>query len=164
MNFLPYRKYTFNTSLSENEVRNRLNCLTRAANAFRVKYYPNIKTSDYEGTIYEHAFFINRLISYRNSFLPSIEGKTTPNTAGTTIFVKMKLNIISIVFGCLWFGALTLFSLMTLFSGHASLGNLAIPGMMMILGAALFSIPFAIEADIAKKDLARIFECEPLAN
>jgi hypothetical protein len=161
MNILPYRKLTYNSPLSENEIRNRLNCLTRAANAFRVKYYPNIKTSDYEGDIYEHAFFVTRLISYRNSFLPAISGKMTPHAAGTTVSVTMKLNIVAIVFGCIWFGGLFLFLITAMLSGHFFIGSLGLPLLMMLFGAILFAVPFAIEASIAQKDLARIFECQP---
>lgn len=162
MNLLPYRKLIYNSLLSENEIRNRLNCLTRAANAFRVKYYPNIKTSDYAGDIYEHAFFMTRLISYRNSFLPAIAGKMTPHATGTTISVTMKLNIVAIVFGCIWFGGLLAAIAGITLAGHFGIGSVGVPLLMMFFGILLFTVPFAIEANIAKKDLSRIFECEPI--
>ncbi len=164
-NILPYRKFTYNSPLSENEIRNRLNCLTRAANAFRVKYYPNIKTSDYTGDIYEHAFFITRLISYRNSFIPAISGKMNPIATGTTVTVTMKLHLGIMIVGGIVGNGLLLAMLVTLFTNPLNFpGPATVPFAVLIGFALIATIPFAIEADIAKKDLSRIFECDPRNN
>jgi hypothetical protein len=162
MKLLPFRKLTYNSPLSENEIRNRLNCLTRAANAFRVKYYPNIKVSDYNGDIYERTFNLSRAIIYRNSFLPAISGTMHPVATGTVVVVTMKLHLGVMIIGGIFAGGLSLAMLATLITNPFNFpGPAAIPFAILIVFALFTTIPFGIEANIAQKDLIHIFECQP---
>ncbi len=165
MNLLPYRKYTYNSPLSENEIRNRLNCLTRAANAFKVKYYPNIKISGYNGELRGNKFDLARAIAYRNSFLPMISGTISVQPTGTKIEIKMRLHTLVMVFGAVFFGVL-LFAVVSSFTYYRLVNpvGLVIPIGMLVGGYLFFTVPFLIEAGIAKKDMAKLFECQALQN
>lgn len=162
MNFLPHTTLTFHSPLGENEIRNRLNCLTRAGNAFRTTYYPDIKISEYSGTLRWNDFELTRAIFYRNSFLPQITGTISPEGNRTRLDVRMRLNIFVMVFGSIWFGGVFLAVLAVLFTGGAvNPGALAVPVFMLVFGYALFTIPFRLEAEKSTKDLSRLFGCEP---
>lgn len=147
MNILPYRTYTFSSMLPVDEVRNRLYSITR-------------QNASYTGDVLEHGFDIHRRISYRNSFLPMIKGKIAPSGKGTVIAVKMRMHVaviaFAVIFTCI---ALAMF-LSSVFRGWNLSDDFA-PLVMIGAAVLMFTIPFAIEANIAKKDLARIFGCEP---
>lgn len=162
MNFFPSTRLTFHSPLGENEIRNRLNCLTRAGNAFRTTYYPDIKISEYNGNLRWNDFELTRVIAHRNSFLPQITGIISAEGTGTKIDVQMRLNTLVKVFGYVWFGGLLL-AVIALFAAGKSVnrGEIVIPVFMLIFGYALFSIPFGLEAEKAKKDFSRLFGCEP---
>lgn len=162
MKFFPYRQYEFHSSLSGNEIRNRLNCLTRASSAFRAKYYPQIGTHMYTGDVHENEFDISRRISYRNSFLPVIKGKMESTGTGTAISVRMRLNIFAIIFACVWFGALGAVCIGLFILHFYRLSSAAVPLMMIVFGYLLFTIPFLIEAGIARRDLERLVESEAI--
>lgn len=163
MKFLPYFKLTYHSPLSENEIRNRLNCLTRAANAFRVKYYPHIKISEYHGEVRGNTFELMRAIIYRNSFLPQITGTISAEANGTKIDVKMSLHLIVMIVGAIFAGGV-IFAIITSLTVGRLLNpeGLITPFGMLAGGYAFFSIPFWLEANKAKKDLGRLFECEAI--
>lgn len=162
MKLLPYTTLTFHSPLGENEIRNRLNCLTRAGNAFRTQYYPDIKISEYNGILRWNDFELTRAIAHRNAFLPQITGTISTEGTGTKIDVQMRLNTLVKVFGYVWFGGLLL-AVIALFAAGKSVnrGELVIPVFMLIFGYVLFSIPFWLEAEKSQKDLSRLFGCEP---
>lgn len=162
MKFLPYEKLVFHSPLSENEIRNRLNCLTRAANAFKVKYYPHIKISGYNGELRGNNFDLIRAIMYRNSFLPLISGTISAEGTGTRITLKMQMHLLVTIFACFWMGGVTFAIVASLTIGTlVNPVGLLIPFCMLIFGFALFTLPFRFEANKAKKDLSLLFECEP---
>ena len=61
------------------------------------------KKYPYEGGIKGNTFNINRIIGYRNSFLPMIAGNITQEGEGSKIEVKLKMHPFVQIFMIVWF-------------------------------------------------------------
>lgn len=117
----------------------------------------------YEGSINGSSFKINRIIGYRNSFLPIINGVIEKDFNGTKIKVKMRLHTFVIVFMFIWFGGVgigCLAFLPMIFNSQDFESMVLIPFGMLIFGYALVTGGFKYESIKSKKYLAQLFEAE----
>jgi hypothetical protein len=161
MKFLPTEKITYRTKLKEDEIINRLGAYIEPKKTFRFGLFGSGSTKSYEGQIIGHTFKINRIISYRNSFLPRIEGIIKREFDETTVLVKMRLHIFIIVFLCLWCSGVG-YLCFTLFpqkirNSDFSLEMLIPIGMLLFVYAVTMAA-FKFESRKSKKDLQNIFE------
>lgn len=165
MSFLPYEKLTISTYLGVEEAINRLANAVDAPKSLPLTW-PFGKRSDkaYEGKISGDRFKISRIINYRNSFLPIVEGKiqTDPFGSGTRIEITMRLHEVVIIFMLIWLSMVgwgaVLFTLAFL-AEPKKIGLFAlIPAGMFVFGCLLTIIPFKIEAAITKKFLLQLFD------
>jgi len=72
----------------------------------KIRWYGYEESTDqrpFEGTIIEESFQIQRIIEYRNSFLPKIIGSIHKESNGAIIKIKMRPHIFVLVFCALWF-------------------------------------------------------------
>ena len=161
MLFLPFEKLTYTTLLSENEICNRINCLTKASRAFRSKYYPEIKISEYEGEVIGATFDLRRAIWYRNSFLPLMSGTIETTVTGTILKVKMQMHLAVMIFMCIWFAG-TLFGTVAVFSFQRfAMGTyFPLPFVLLLAGYGMMMLGFKLESRKAKNDLQKLFEAE----
>ncbi|MEP6645683.1 MAG: hypothetical protein ABJC12_01220 [Saprospiraceae bacterium] len=102
--FLPYENYILTTALPAAEVNKRLADNIEPKSNSPFTFGGRVSVKPYEGKIENGEFTINRIINYRNSFLPVINGVIASTPRGTTIFVKMRLVIIVLIFIIFWLG------------------------------------------------------------
>lgn len=163
MKFLPTENITYKSRLNEEEIVKRLSDFIEPEKTFRFGVFSKSSTKSYEGQIYGSNFEIKRIIGYRNSFLPRINGSIEKNFDGTTIKVKMRLHILVIVFLCIWCGGVGIACIasLSLTFGIVKFDPMSlIPFGMLIFVYLLTMGGFKFESSKAKQDLQGIFEAE----
>lgn len=164
MKLLPFENIIYKTNLSEIEIVKRLNDSIEPSKTLRINLFGNESTKPYEGYIFEKQFKINRIIGYRNSFLPRIKGTIQTNAQGTSIHVKMRLHISVIIFLTIWCGIVGV-AFFT-FLSYAISNNefhIGIPGTigMLIFAYVLTMLGFKSESKKSKRYLFKLFENQP---
>lgn len=163
MKFLPKENITYETKLSEEEIIKRLADVIEPEKMFRGGIFGNKSTKPYEGKIDADEFNIKRIISYRNSFLPRINGVIETHYDGTTIRVKMRVHTVVQVFlyFCMGNVGLGCIELITkFFSDPVFTPASFIPSGMMLFVYVLAMGSFKYESNKSKKDLQSVFEAE----
>lgn len=133
---------------------------------FRSGLFGSSSTKTYEGQINEMTFTIKRIISYRNSFLPRINGTIQHDFDGTTIEIKMRMNILVTVFIFIWCCGVGLGCaevLSHLINYKTFHPTTLIPFGMLIFMYTLTLGGFKYESSKAKKDLQSLFEADLVA-
>ncbi len=69
---------------------------------FRILKYYQKDMGYFAGQIDGNSFKLRRAISYRNSFLPQIEGAVSPDVSGSTVRIRMRLHPLISVFLTFW--------------------------------------------------------------
>lgn len=166
MKFFPSEKITYKTKLKEDEIVNRLSQIMEPEKRIRLHLFQKGDSKSYEGKMVGRIFKMTRIIRYRNSFLPIINGTIIPDFDGTTIEVKMRLHPFVAVFIGIWMGGVFLACLLMLieilrtFQTKGFQPMLLIPFGMLLFGYVLTMAGFTYESKKTKKDLQRIFEAE----
>ncbi|SHF35155.1 hypothetical protein [Chryseobacterium vrystaatense] len=160
MKYLPFERIIYRTNLSEQEVVKRLSDFIEPK-----KFSWGKKTTkEYEGFVTNSSFEINRIIDYRNSFLPQISGTFKENNGVTQIEVTMKLHVLVLVFLIVWCG----FALLFLIGMGVAVGIaeekislvLFIPVFMLLFVYALTMFGFKSESKKSREFLKKSFEAE----
>ncbi|MFT6502226.1 MAG: hypothetical protein ACJASQ_002352 [Crocinitomicaceae bacterium] len=164
MKYLPFENITYKTKLESEEALNRLGNVIEAKKTFRMTgLFGSVNHNPYEGSIHGNSFKINRIIGYRNSFLPQITGVIEKDYSGTKIKVKMRLHTFVIVFLIIWVGIVgiaCLSFLSMMFTSQDFQPMNLIPFGMLIFVYALVTGGFKYESIKSKKYLAQLFEAE----
>jgi len=163
MNFLPTENITFKSKLKEEEIFRRLLNYIEPEKTFRLASFKRGATKPYQGQINDKTFEINRIIEYRNSFLPNINGTIGKDFDGMTIKVKMKLNIFVIVFLCIWFcfAGLGCIISITQFITFSDINpGTIIPFALLLFAYLLTMVGFKFESNKSKNDLQKLFEAD----
>jgi hypothetical protein len=163
MKYLPTENITFKTELTEKEIINRLSDLIQPAKTFRFGIFSPSSSKSYEGLINGQTFDIKRIISYRNSFLPRINGIIERDVDGSRIKVKMRLHTFVTVFLCIWCGGAG-FACVA-FLSQAFRNSKFNPGALIPLGMLIFvyglvMAGFKYESSKSKQYLRSIFEAD----
>lgn len=128
----------------------------------RIRWGFSRKHALYTGTISSSGFTIRRIIHYRNSFLPRIQGQFEPSAQGTIVHITMGLHPLVIAFllvwGSLWYTTaipITLSGFMT--------GDVLLEMSVLALGAPLaailiFWLAFWAEAKRSRRELTEIIQ------
>ncbi len=170
MNILPYENLTYKTHLSKDEILKRVRNETEPKQWIRMTgVFSSGNHKAYEGVVNENSFKISRIIGYRNSFLPRIEGKIEENKESTLIHIKMRLHTFVIVFLAIWLSFMfvaTLF-LIPIFRQemeNQSIFNLAsfTPFLMILIISVVTVLAFHYEGNKSKKFFENLFEAERL--
>ncbi len=159
---LPVENYTIVTPLSKEEVYRRLAQNIEPRKGYR--FWGTSSTRRFEGEISPGAFNIQRVISYRNSFLPQIKGQIASVQQKTHIQVTMQLDILIMVFMGCWLLGTGLLSAGVIVSQlhHFDADKFTfIPVVMFVFGCLMVTIGFRPECNSAKKFLAGLLEAEP---
>lgn len=155
----PSQRFTITTYLSPDDVQKKLREVVDPP-LTGIQFQRKRSENPYRGQIGEHSFKIARIIYYRNSFLPQIEGRINAHGRGSQIEIEMKLHIAVIIFMCVWLsmiGQIALLSLFALFQEDFEPAFL-IPVGMVIFGLALPWIGFLPQAKGDKKFLMELFQ------
>ncbi|MEN2413072.1 hypothetical protein [Flavobacterium mesophilum] len=164
---LPFEELFYHSSLTNEELISRLQNEIEAEKSFSFKLNYNSYTKPYIGTMSHNNFKIKRAISYRNSFLPIIEGKITSDISGSKINIKMHLEEFVKVFMIIWLGgvlfACIAISYAYLFTNKTNTedgGAIIIPFGMLAIGLFMVSAGFKSESKKSIKDLEEILQAK----
>jgi hypothetical protein len=165
MLFLPFDNFTITTNLNPEQVSEKLSNVIEPPKRFRNSgIWAKPPSKLYEGKISGYNFRINKIINYRNSFLPIIEGRICPDIIGCQIKIKMQLHMTVMIFMLFWLGNLLPTALSFIVAMIAD--NTINPLMGLApLGMCLFAYilcmsGFNWEAKNAKKFFYELFQSE----
>ena len=91
MKLIPYDKFQINSKLTPIEITQRIRDCTGDDETFNFH-----QTHEFSGQVNDHDFKIMKNISYRNSFLPVIEGKVEQAGIGSQVTISMHLHLLVI--------------------------------------------------------------------
>ncbi|HEX8494010.1 MAG TPA: hypothetical protein VF658_14285 [Pyrinomonadaceae bacterium] len=154
MAFVPYEHFTIDTSLPFDKAVDRIAQLIEPKRSFRNPFSREHK--EFEGSVTPQDFKISRIIHYRNSFLPIINGQFVKTPLGTRLTVRMTLHPFVIAFLILWSGVIGLSFVMAL---RESDGKAAAPFMLGMLAFVylLTTGAFKWEARKARRRFMQLF-------
>ncbi|WP_027386179.1 hypothetical protein [Chryseobacterium gregarium] len=156
MKFLPFERLIYRTDLSEQELFRRL------SDHVETKKFRIIRThamKEYEGHVNnDNTFEISRILRYRNSFQPEIEGTFQRSNHATQIEVKMRLNLFVSLFTIFWCSMAFLFFIVLISSDAEWSFETFIPLFMVFFAYLMVLAGFKAESRRSKKDLSKIFE------
>ncbi|QBA21182.1 hypothetical protein EU348_08270 [Chryseobacterium indologenes] len=159
MKYLPFERIIYRTSLSEQEVLTRLSGFVEPKKFGLGKNY----IKEYEGSVDNNSFEISRVIQYRNSFLPQINGKIQNGNNETQIQVTMSLNAFVFFFLIVWCSFALIFfigvSIKAIREKEIAV-ELFLPLGMLLFVYALTMVGFKSESKQAKEYLRRSFDAE----
>jgi hypothetical protein len=149
----PFRRFEFSTLMSREHV---VKALQHVVEPTRFEWWPSKRRGYFEGYVNIERFKFSRIIRYRNSFLPIVDGTLRGEAPETTVTLRMRMAWPVIV---LWLGMLgtQVSSLATGFpqiTGWVGTTSGLIEGMAFLYLMA--SIGFGVEARIAMKRLSEL--------
>jgi len=159
MKYLPFENINYRTKLSEDEILKRVQQLV----ATHKQQVGSRNSQQYKGSLSGNTFKIKRIIHYKNSFLPRINGRIGTDDKDTIIQVKMRVQNFVMVFMSIWMALVGIACIISFAficgSEHFELATV-IPFVMFIFGYALLIGAFKNESNPSKKYLAQLFEAE----
>ncbi len=154
---LPWRRYEILTHMPPAEALAAISRVTGARGSLRHPVWR--RSGDFEGTVGPDGFEINRVIRYRNSFVPMITGKIASAPGGTLITISMRPWWFASVFWLFWMGFVAVFLVVMLLpksDQHSQpMGALVALGMLAF-GYLVCSVGFGLEARWARQILEKL--------
>jgi hypothetical protein len=150
----PFRKFEFSTPMS---TAHAARVLQEVVEPPRNWGWPtSTKRGYFEGRVAGSRFKIIRVIRYRNSFVPVIEGRFRREGLGAMVTVNMRLVWPVVPF---WFGIILFLAWGSVAVDSRLAGPLG--ARLLLLGMTLFiylvaTIPFAVEVRVAMKMLLEL--------
>jgi hypothetical protein len=152
---LPYHAFELHSPLRLTEALQAL-----AAHVEPVKWMrltPQTGDGDrFQGEIAGDRFRLQRIIGYRNSFLPVVTGAATADGRGARIAIRMGLPVFVLIFIAVWCLIAVSFSLTMLVVSVNPIGAFGL--LMIAFMYALTTGAFWYEASKQEKALRRIFQ------
>lgn len=154
MNILPFEQLRYRTKLSKEEILARL---TQNVKEEKLSLFFRPRSErPYAGEITDNQFKLKRVISYKNSYQPIVNGEITEDQYGTKVDVKMNMHKFILAFAL--FGALmipAIFYFNPMFQEKIwVVGLLALLQPVMIVGF------FKYESTKSKKYFKELFEAD----
>ncbi|MFN7044626.1 MAG: hypothetical protein ACK4M1_05465 [Flavobacterium sp.] len=164
---LPSKSLVYHSLLTKGELLERLRDNIDTQRSEVLSSHNSINYKPYVGVIQNDSFKIRRVIDYRNSFLPQINGEISEDVNGTKIKVEMKLISFVKFFMMIWFSFCAIFGLIFLLglifdndSNSNSGFSILIPFFMLIFASFLVSSSFEFESEKSVKDLEEILKAK----
>lgn len=164
--YLPVEKYILETSLPVEEIKRRLlDNIAPKRRRFSIVRKDSYKP--YEGEMLDNTFTINRIIDYRNSFLPIIKGHISTFVDKTQIEIQMRPITLVLVFMCGWLGIVGIACLGIILAGLLQIRQILhdgcspmflIPFVMFLFGCIAMLFGFKTESKKSRVFLAQLFE------
>jgi hypothetical protein len=163
MNLLPFEKIIYQSKLTQTEITQRLQQETVPLQYIRISFFKKPSGKKFEGKVLENSFNIQRIIYYRNSFLPVISGKVEEEPSGSIIRLEMQLNTFVKVF-LIFFLAIASTGFFSAKS-FSPANEISIPVMllsfsMILLFYMIIILTFHYEVKKAKKNLEVLLDLE----
>ncbi|MBE2200568.1 MAG: hypothetical protein IAE79_18285 [Anaerolinea sp.] len=161
---IPYTRFALKTYLSAPEAEQRLAQRVRPRRWRQLRFFWSKPDPAYpfEGSVENGRFNINRIINYRNSFLPIIVGQFHEDLGFTRIEISMRMHYAVQAFLVVWvLGFLSIFWPISL--GDESVGWLG--GLVMFAGFVLLFlliivVSFNYEANKARRLLEELWTAD----
>jgi len=162
MLLLPLEKFCIDTLLTPTEVQEKMDSVVGRKEGFSfTTVFSKSSYKYFSGSVVKGQFEIKRVINYRNSFFPVINGNVEAIPDGSIVDIKMGLHPFVAVFMCLWFGGVAI-AVISLIIGSIASGEflpaLLIPCGMLPFGYLLMIGAFTIERNRAKEKLLEVLE------
>ena len=169
MKYLPFENFVLTTSLSVDEVRNRLSNNIEPRKGSFISASKTNTSKPYTGSILNNTFKIYRIINYKNSFLPVITGEITQAWGKTEITIKMKPVLFVLIFMAFWLGTVGIVCIVILVAAILDFKDIIhngfsppvlIPFGMFIFGYLLVTLGFKYESSTSKKFLKTLLDAQ----
>ena len=161
MRFIPAERLTYRSPLDAETILSRLAGAIEPPKLLRLnKKAPH---KPYEGAIQGRTFRMNRVIHYRNSFLPRIRGTVEATGVACTVAVRMDLHPLVWVFLAIWMGVIGVISVLLLLETIPSNGFdpvLLILPVMLFFAYGMALGGFKYESKKSRQFLAELLEAE----
>jgi hypothetical protein len=125
---------------------------------------------EFSGKVQANGFTISRVIDYRNSMLPRIDGHVSPGPAGSSrLWLQHRLSVFTLVFGVIWLGGVGSVVLgmgLALLQGElqvtadSNIWPSLIPVGMLAFGLLLFTVPFWLEVRKSRPQLVALLQLQ----
>lgn len=166
--FIPHERLTLRTNHTVEEVEKLLFNNTSIDDASDWRWLQRGRRSDkyFGGQLFESAFKIRPNISYRNSFLPVIEGKiTSEGSVSSRIQLTLQLHIFVRIFAIIWIVLTLVITTGNLSAIVSSEENLTITSILKFIffvgiGCAVFIGGFKYESIKARKFLIQLLDAK----
>ena len=155
MIILPSLDETIVSKMSMEEICEALGAVTVP----RKEHRYGDRRGEFIGEVDTAGFKVVSNISYRNSFLPIIQGSVRAEGSRSVITIKMRMHWFVSVFSAIWLGFVTLFMLavVLMLVVESDFSLLCGSGGMMLFGQLLIRGGFYIPAKKALKRMKELF-------
>ena len=163
MKILPSEKLTLITEFSKTEVIEKLKSSSIPKQSFNNRNKIILTDKKFEGSINDDCFNVTRIINYRNSFLPVINGKINDKLNGAEIEIELKPASFVKGLMTLWFGGVSFAFITTLFGailGETPIHVVIFPLFMLLMGFGILKFGFSTESENSKKDLMEVLQAK----
>ena len=161
MKIIPGENIEFITDYTFDEIRKILIENVEPKKGVRLNFNKTENDKIFEGKINSDNFVIQKVIYYRNSFLPQIYGKWESLNNDSKITIRLKLHNFTYIFAMIWitFVSITfIFSLIGILEQGTNPIFGIVPVLMIIFGILLFNYGFEKEKKNSISDLKRILK------
>lgn len=153
---LPWRRFEIDTHLTPTECTSAIEAIVEPRKWFRMSWARPAR--DFEGEVSGLEFSIQRIIRYRNSFLPVISGTILQGLGTTRVRIAMRPNWFALAFWIAWMMVPAAFAAFVLMYGTVQTQpqTAVVVSIMAVFGYLICVIPFGIEAQKARRILAEV--------
>ena len=158
MIYIPYTSYVINASHPAAEVESRLQQVVEKR---QLRLMPSRRDAFFEGRVENGRFKFNRIIQYRNTFLPLIVGEIKDDLSSARIEVTVRLQYLVYLMLAIMFvigvSGLVMASAGALAASEAVIGGLLFTGITLFFYVVMMAF-FNYEANKARALLREALE------
>jgi hypothetical protein len=151
--WLPHHRFEIVSPLDRQAALAAVTAHTEPENWFRFTWPNSANDKRFEGVVGADGFHVRRVIGYRNSFLPVIDGKVHAAGRGSRIDVSMRLFWFVYAFVGIWVVAA-----LTGFAASGGAVGLAFGAAMILFVYVMTMAGFWFEAGKQERTLREIFQ------
>lgn len=161
MKFIPFEKITYTSRLPIAEIKERLENEIQPKANFSFGQKAIATSKKFEGTVDGNVFQIQRIISYRNSFLPKIDITLAQDLSGSKATITFRLLPFVAIFIGFWLAIVAFAGIALAFFSNNN-EDIAfvkfIPVLMIVFGYVMTILAFNYELNKAKDELEKIIQ------
>lgn len=156
MQLLPFGTFVIETSLEKEQVFAALAANIETGEGRGV--WKKSSNKEFGGLLAKDKFEIKRLITYKNSFKPLLQGSIANGMQGTRIIVKTRIDKFALVFMSIWLGGIGLFTVLVIADAFTKSFDwyMLIPLFLFLFGYGSMMGRYLFEVANAKNKLLRI--------